>query len=62
MGFIQGVIDSDTIAHTDSSGHPAGRNLCVPAEASGRQLAKIVVKRRRSTRSSVISLRRSLSF
>jgi hypothetical protein len=44
MGFIQGVIDSDTIAHTDSSGHPAGRNLCVPAEASGRQLAKIVVK------------------
>ncbi|MGB8581634.1 MAG: Rap1a/Tai family immunity protein [Candidatus Sulfotelmatobacter sp.] len=43
MGFIQGVIDSDTIAHTDKNGHPVGR-LCVPAEASERQLAKIVVK------------------
>src|SRR6266567_5307220 len=30
MGLIQGVIDSDTIAHTDKSGHPDGRNLCVP--------------------------------
>jgi hypothetical protein len=43
MGFIQGVIDSDTIAHTDKNGHPVGR-LCAPAEASKRQLAKIVVK------------------
>lgn len=44
MGFIEGVIDSDTIAHTDNSGHPTGRNLCVPAEASARQLAKVLVK------------------
>lgn len=44
MGFIQGIIDSDTIAHTDKNGHPVGRNLCVPTEASEGQLAKIVVK------------------
>jgi Rap1a immunity proteins len=44
MGFIQAIIDSDTIAHTDENGHPAGRKLCVPPEASDRQLAKVVVK------------------
>lgn len=44
MGFIQGIIDTDTIAHTDENGHPTGPKLCVPAEASERQLAKVVVK------------------
>jgi hypothetical protein len=44
MGFIAGVLDRDTIATTDETGHPAGRNFCVPAEASTTQLAKVVVK------------------
>jgi hypothetical protein len=44
MGFIDGVIDSDTIAHHDKNGHQFGLKLCVPADTSGRQLAKIVVK------------------
>jgi len=43
-GFIQGVIDYDTIAHTDKTGHPAGHNLCVPPEASATQLAKVIAK------------------
>jgi|SRR5271165_6558004 len=44
MGFIQGVIDYDTIVTTDKNGHPTGRHFCVPAEASETQLAKVVVK------------------
>lgn len=44
MGFIQGVLDYDTIATTDENGHPAGRHFCVPAEASETQLAKVVAK------------------
>lgn len=43
-GFIQGVLDHETITTTDENGHPAGRHFCVPAEASSTQLAKIVVK------------------
>jgi hypothetical protein len=44
VGFIEGMIDYDTISHTDDSGHPTGRNLCVPPEASATQLAKVVAK------------------
>lgn len=44
QGFIQAVIDYETIKTTDEKGHPAGRKFCVPAEASETQLAKILVK------------------
>jgi hypothetical protein len=43
-GFIQGILDYETITTTDKDGRPAGRHFCVPAEASSAQLTKVVVK------------------
>jgi hypothetical protein len=43
-GFIEGIIDRDTIATTDDKGHALGRTFCVPGETSEGELARVVVK------------------
>ena len=44
QGFIEGVLDRETMAKTDRAGRPVERNFCVPSEASVEELAKVVMK------------------
>jgi hypothetical protein len=44
QGFVQGVLDRETIATTDKNGNPSGRAFCIPKEVSVEQLTKVVVK------------------
>jgi Rap1a immunity proteins len=44
IGIIKATIDSDIIAHTDQAVNVAGRDVCVPTEASEKELAKVLIK------------------